>query len=724
MEPDGGQLVLVGCSPAPLASYLKALAVLRLVGTAMPGVRGAWRGDHLVLEGGGLDAARLIDYFLDAYVPTPAVSPWNGGSGFHPKDQQQYLNTIEASALPRFEPYRRAIRTARCVLEELDQGGKPDKEIKPILLRRLRATLPDEALPWLDACMVLTSDAPNYMPLLGSGGNDGRLDFSNNFMQQLQALDPSRRRQSAANLNQALFAHASDPLAYSDASLGQFFPGAVGGPGNSSAGYDGAATVNPWDYILTMEGTIAFAGSVARRLRSQAGGRLAAFPFTVDVSPVGSLADADAAQARAEVWLPLWDRPASWREMQFLLAEGRAQWGRRQARSGMEFAEAVVNLGVDRGIQAFARTGLLKRNGRSFLAVNLARVPVRSFPGADVLQDPEYGGWVERFQDAATRKEAPATWRSAWRTLESAIYQACAIPAEDSDRTRRLQRVLAALGAAEHVVAAARERRGLRPLRLRADWLTACAVSGAGGAEWRLAVAIAGIQAARGVSGLRAHLEPVRPASRGGWEWDDRSKSVAWETDLPLFRNLEAVLSRRLRVTREAGLARMPLLSQYPAKVVDVHALLNGRLDEALLAELLVAVALIRHEDAPFRREPGEEPPSDLCRAYVLMKQAFWPWPVDRNVSVLPPADLLPRLRARDAAGAARSAARHLRAHRLRLRLPGPDPGWVVPPDVVARIPAALLVPLAPSRRLQSLVLYLSDPPGPGRDEAQPGPMR
>jgi CRISPR-associated protein Csx17 len=39
-----------GCSPAPLALYLKALGVLRLVGEqADPQARGWWEGEHFCL---------------------------------------------------------------------------------------------------------------------------------------------------------------------------------------------------------------------------------------------------------------------------------------------------------------------------------------------------------------------------------------------------------------------------------------------------------------------------------------------------------------------------------------------------------------------------------------------------------------------------------------------------------------------------------------------------
>ena len=45
-------------------------------------------------------------------------------------------------------------------------------------------------MPWLDVCFVLGEDGPSFFPLLGTGGNDGRLDFTNNFMQRLADVIP------------------------------------------------------------------------------------------------------------------------------------------------------------------------------------------------------------------------------------------------------------------------------------------------------------------------------------------------------------------------------------------------------------------------------------------------------------------------------------------------------------------------------------------------------
>lgn len=104
------EIVLHGCSPTPLASYLKALAVLRLVAEQAedPDATGFWCNDAFVLRT-RLREEDLVAFFLDRYQPTPIVAPWNGGSGFFQADNQSGINPLECSQANRFSEYRAAI---------------------------------------------------------------------------------------------------------------------------------------------------------------------------------------------------------------------------------------------------------------------------------------------------------------------------------------------------------------------------------------------------------------------------------------------------------------------------------------------------------------------------------------------------------------------------------------------------------------------------------------
>ena len=71
-----------GCTPVPLAAYLKGLGIMRILSQQCPeaNVKGFWRGNTFVLNS-DFDGEAIIEFFLTRYSPSPIVAPWNGGSG-------------------------------------------------------------------------------------------------------------------------------------------------------------------------------------------------------------------------------------------------------------------------------------------------------------------------------------------------------------------------------------------------------------------------------------------------------------------------------------------------------------------------------------------------------------------------------------------------------------------------------------------------------------------
>jgi len=110
-----------GCSPMPLAHYLKALGVLRIIvedrDDGDTDARGYWKDDvfHIVSR---FEKESLKKYFLEFYKPTPIVSPWNGRGGFlEGEDDEESSRTgakmiraIKDSGSPRLFKYREAIK--------------------------------------------------------------------------------------------------------------------------------------------------------------------------------------------------------------------------------------------------------------------------------------------------------------------------------------------------------------------------------------------------------------------------------------------------------------------------------------------------------------------------------------------------------------------------------------------------------------------------------------
>lgn len=657
--------VLAGCRPVPLAAYLKALAVLRLVGEQVDrSARGFWERDTFVLRT-ELDQDALLRFFLHEYEPTPIIAPWNGGSGFYAKDNKVAIESILGSKAERFAPYRAAISAAGDILASHGIEEKVTAEAKAALLEDCRARLPEKALAWLDAAYLMTADGAKYPPLLGTGGNDGRLDFTNNFMQRLldviQHEDGAPTARSIRLLRAALFEELSDEL--TGGAIGQFSPAAAGGA-NAGVGFDGSSLLNPWDFLLMLEGAAVFAVAAVRRLEHETRGALS-YPFTVRTSGVGyasaSAFDEDA--SRGEVWLPVWERPATSAEIRAVLAEGRARISGRNVRNGIDFARAAATLGVDRGITSFERYGLQVRNGLAYLATPLERFRVREQPTVRLLD--ELDSWLDVFRRRAASERAPGAARRALNVLEDAIVDLCRRGGPD-----RVQAVLVALGGCERAMArsirwSSDPKNNLSPVPpLSPRWLEQ---ADDGSAELRLAAALASVVASdRGQHlPLRRHLEAVSTRQlpeRLLVEWATKNDRDVVFTDGELVASLNAILARRLILCKGwsggEGYADQAVQS---AQLADVDAFIEGRTDDARISELLWAAILIdwaRCSQPVFASRQDGSAPSAL---YGLLKLCFSRASgSDHQIPVVP---RIHRLAARgDGGEATRAASRRLLA--------------------------------------------------------------
>ncbi|MHB1309766.1 MAG: type I-G CRISPR-associated protein Cas8g1/Csx17, partial [Limisphaerales bacterium] len=432
-----------------------------------------------------------------------------------------------------------------------------------------------------------------------------------------------------------------------------------------------------------------FAAASVRRLEAGEAGVLA-YPFCVKQAGLGyaSAAGADEEGARAEMWLPLWERCTTLPELSAVLGEGRAQVGNRAARNGVDFTRAVVTLGVDRGLSAFQRFGFQVRNGLAYFATPLERVVVRRNARADLLS--EVDAWITRLRDKAgpTAKQPPASVSRSLNQLEGRILELC----KHGDAAR-LQRVLIALGGAERSVARsmrwATETAFLRPLQgLSLRWLDE---TDTGSREFRLAAALTSLSGSFGKDWLplRCHLEQVETPRRGHFRWaSNASNDVQWSNS-PLPDLLNAIFTRRMIRAEKAGTGGLPEIARCQATVGDIAAFIEGETDDDLLADLIWGLSLLDWTvDVP--RPPAPEacaPPA----LYALLKLCFLP---PRSTEEAVP--LVPAIHRRAAAGDG-AAASQLAARRLRAS--GFAPALCEIPlsgDVVRRTAAALLFPLAP----------------------------
>ena len=132
------RIVLTGCKPEPLLSYLKALGVFRLISEQIDKTtRAAWEDDVFVLYS-NLNATEVFNFFAQSYCPTPIVGPWAGGSGFFEDDNKDALQKIAKSTTPRLALFRQTIKLVVEILVELNQLKKPQDDAKDHLLRQYR----------------------------------------------------------------------------------------------------------------------------------------------------------------------------------------------------------------------------------------------------------------------------------------------------------------------------------------------------------------------------------------------------------------------------------------------------------------------------------------------------------------------------------------------------------------------------------------------------------
>ena len=686
---------LTGCSPVPLASYLKALGILRLVSEQVDATAAGWWSGDVFHLGTTLDEAALCRFFRETYRPTPLVAPWNGGSGFFPKDNRLAMDALCNGSSERTKLYRDTIAACRSVLATLGLKEKPDGELKRDLLVACRAELPDEAVVSLDAAFVLTDDGPKYPPLLGTGFNDGRLEFTNNYMQRLlDLIDPQcglATKSAAIWLQEAFFSNIQSDL-QKDSILGQFDPGAVDRP------------VNPWDYVLMLEGALAFAASVVKRHESVGKGALS-YPFCVRSAGIGygSSANTDEGSSRAEIWLPLWSNPVTFTEIQAVLSEGRAQVASRSARNGVDFARAVSTLGTDRGIEQFVRYAFHARNGLAYFAVPIGRFNVEPQPQVNLLSQPELDTWLDNLRRAASSDNAPSGARRVLRRLEIKILELC-----QQRGASRLQSVLIALGEVEAVLVHSTKWRleaFQRPVPLLPPkWLTDCDDATP---EFRLAASLASIYS-HSIGDFRQHVEPVEVKGslnegRPRWaEWSDdslRMSYVAWNSN-SLEDNLIAVLHRRITEAighgdrADDGTLVFPGQSLFSASLSDIESFLRHNTDDIRILELVRGLVLL--DWGRVRLECGYEqlhraPSGPMPDAtFGLLKLCHSPWKVREKYVRLEPS--IARLAA---SGKAAEATKHAARRMIGSGLAPAIQTVSRDSATVRRIAAALLFPVS-----------------------------
>ncbi len=605
------------------------------------------------------------------------------------------LSKIEALKNDRGEPNQEAwklwwdvIKKARTKCNTIRRN-----ENKKTILPLCRSRFSESALPWIDAVYALQKDGQAFNPILGTGGNEGRLDLSNNFMQRLVDLfiagDPEK---TLALFNSSVFGAVCPGL--SKAKIGQYDPGRAGGYNQGMEVETKDFKINPWDFILTLEGAIVLAGAVVRRHPTEERSLFTA-PFTVFFSPVGFSSSAYEETGRYETWLPLWPNPTTYVEIKYLFGEGRSTVGRKVARTGIDFSKAVGTLGVDRGINGFERYAYLQRRGQSKVALPLGRIKVQYKPELELLNelDPLMGS-LDRFM--RDFKNVPATFQSTRQNIDEAIFACC----QNSDPLH-FSNLVRAIGNLEKLIAMrdrAKKPALARPLfGLSPRWITYC---DDGRPEIRLAASFASIKRTDEVGSIRSNMAGLDPTNP--WRWSEGKGQRHWYGNSATER-LAAVLSRRLMDAEKTATSRIPIESDLPISAYDVLPFLWNECDDIKMEELLWGFTTIDWKKLGLKqlrkcwRQPLNTHP--LSRTWCLLKLLHFPGKIRGISTKIEPriAYLLVAGRIKDACNVAIN----------RLHVSGLHPFKVTYEEQVnpTRLLASLLAPVKDQWILESQVL-------------------
>lgn len=676
---------LDGCAPFPLAHYLKALGILRLVAEqADSDIRGWWDGDHFRLAT-KLTRDELEAFFRCDYQPTPIFNPWGARSGFYAggseKSARESLTQIESSLTSRLEPFRTTIKTVRSVIGDVTKAAKPSDKQKDRLILALRSKVRGTSLLWLDTVVALVGVADDVSlaqpPIFGTGGNERSGGYPSAYMEAVvgAVLKPDWNHA----ISSTLFG-GSAVKCYWPRSMGQFSPGCAS---------------TPWDMLLAFEGACVLRSSVGGRASTNSE-RWMSSPFYVAPRSSGYASGSRLDEkflnknreypGRGEQWLPMWAKPSRFFEVQQIFLQGRAATKAGRATDGWTMARAVAGLGVSRGVPQFLRYGYQQRNNQAtHFAIPLGRFEVpdaeqAKLAGSACLDDlDQWLGSLHREAhpaDDQKAKRVPARLVTTYGRLTDALFSVVS----KQSTTRQWQDVLLRLGDLEAVMQRGSGLVGQPVPRLQPEWVAAC---NDGTPEFRLALAFA-LQVGdfrQSIDSIRRHWLPLD--RKQPWRFATTGTGSATRLDVSPEvvmrgrRGLDdaiALVERRLVEASQRGDRHLPLepAPRTASSTADLTALLAGEVDlDRTLGLARTLMALDRKAWAA-RSSPIELPrafdwPDD---AWLAIRLCTLPWPLSTRLGFkldigTDPA-LIRRLANGDAASAVAIALRRLRAAGLQ----------------------------------------------------------
>lgn len=594
-----------GCRHDVLGHNLKAIGLLRALSTcAEPEHRDADAEGWWDLDSACFRLAShkypneemLVEFFSDHYRPTEIFAAWNQDVGL----KQDFANKRG-----RASEWSKANELSVQVKDKVITGHES--------FMKYRESMDDAISSALDAISAAFVKRGYDNPVFLNKGIAGRAHVMRTYWDYVKDFSSQKKRSDFTV--SALFNQWSLGTTGKRVPSGKgtpFFPDAIKTYNNGLGWVVETFPFNALDYLLAVEGAIALRGAVSRTLAANSR-RFAAFPFVFD-SGEDLVDDSNKVKGTASsIWLPLWDRPATFAELSSFICDAQARLPGKEARFSAEFARALRAQGVDAGFVGWQEFRFKMKASRvpwictgRYLGTVRNR---RSMALNDALAPLDESGFLDQFEPLFDGNKigarSPHLVRAA---LNSVVEQAVAEPTPENafEILIRLYAACRQMALSESFRQKLRGGRAtffealpqeawenlLRGLEHLPEFRIARALSSITGFA-RQRRQSNGKPVFSAVQPLLGSLLPLKRGSRGWYlptESKDRSKQAVW-TGGDLCRDLARVLSRRYLDSADDD--RPALAAVRTAPLGAILAFINGDLDDQRIARWTEALSLI-----------------------------------------------------------------------------------------------------------------------------------
>ena len=563
-------LTFNGVHSGSLGGYLVGLGLLSACSKRWPDIRGCWRNGYFILLHQNIEISTINDFLLNCWVmPTYPVIEGKTPKPIWADKQKSDTKYKISDNISKFR--------SECSLGEIQ---------------------------FLDS-HIISIERNIFNPIFGSGGNVGRRNFAKVGLEAKEMINEAEESIKSLWLDNTLF--GIDTNLPELKATGTWFVHANRTYNSGQANIFREGKLSPWSFLLALEGSLLFVGSVEKRLTNTARA-YATFPF---IASPGNPSNEKSSRVRreGEFWAPLWETPATIIEISGLLHRGLARLGQKNASSPHEFGIAVLNHGVDAGVSGFAPFELRETTtSQVFEAIPKDIVHVQendwNRTAAELIL--ELAPWINRLPGERKKEKGFLGLRG---PIEESIQRVSEDPVDSSLWQELLLRVADTQKRIDQDHSRDWRKICIAVPRLSLKWLDYLWPDGLP-KEIQLAGSIASIGACSRYP-IIANIFGVE-AERGYTSFPkDRPYSAVW-SDGPLMDQMIKILRRRLVDADPKD--QWPLAGSYPVSLSLAGDFLNEHLDEDEIAQWIPPLSLLDWRNGYPQGKIDAEIPSDALK--------------------------------------------------------------------------------------------------------------